>query len=552
MAEWSLARFDAFVPLFPDSDAEVPFPRSVTPTPKYLVPLGVGTNTYCVQGMEYPLDGSVALSSSASYLVITHAHRKDILKVVEPPENIIVLEEFITGLPILPAHATAREQEEWIAGVLEYLCSELRADPKCFRTAQASWRHHAIRRIGRDWKQYNIKQNEFWFTHEHSPFSEAFVFTENRKDRNIVACDLRSAYGWALGTQDYPSPTTWSKVDSLPSESTTYVALCRLSKPTTWLSKHHPWSYTEHGNTIPFYWASTDTVVGWFTGFELKAIQGLCEVEVIAVYAPDNFGAHPMSSQIKKWFENRKESNEYEKCWKTKIASAHTWSISYKNETVSIDSFDQVIAERFIARRFIAGKRMAYQRYDNEIGTISYVHQGPSVGIWLPHVWTALLVRTRVFSLMRWAHENVPNCDCAYVNVDELHWSIPSKDLESFKEKISNSEWQGDSMGQARIDYISKSGIWFKPGVYILYNSADEFHTSIKVKPWACHRASGFWTQNLQVYHNLIGSPKRCLFQRPRNIDLWANPKKIVTQNIMKYTRRKKAIWHYVLKKVDL
>lgn len=541
--EWGLSRFDGFVAAFPAQGKRTPFPRPSSPHTYHLLPLGVAHDVYRVNGTNYSLDGSCPLSATASYLVITRLHADAIRSVIEPPERIVVLEDFIEHIPPPDGDLSAEEQEQWLMSLLPHLQSNLRADPARFNTAQASWRYNALRRMGRDWKSYDIEQNQFWFTLNHAPYAEAFMLADNRSERAIVACDLRSAYGWAIATQDYPDPDTWVSVDGIPEEHGPYIALCRLSKPTKWLSRHHPWQYTERGESEPFYWNKNDTIAGWFTNFELQAVKGLCDVEVLEVKVPIRYGAHPMANQIKNWYTKRQSEPQCGSVWKTKVASAHAWTVQYRLETVGDADIDIEMANRFIARRFETDKRCAFEKYDAQLGKINYIHAGTKAGVWLPTVWTSLLVRTRVFTIMRWIHENLPGAQCAYVNVDSIHWTMPKEYQEKFCDIFGKSRWCGESIGDARIEYVSEHGFWFRPGAYVLWNKNNIVTSTLGENPWENGLQRGFWDQNLQAVFNTKGSVNQCWYQRPTSMRIWVNRGSVTTQLLVDTLRFKQAAW---------
>lgn len=542
--EWSIGRFDAFVPAFPEASSLEHFPRASAPGFRYIVPIGVSEEQYQVRGALYARDGCVALSADSAYLVITEEHRAMIEDVSEEQIRVVVLSRFLPSLEVPSGLIAPAEQERWLLEILPYLKEELRANPEYFPTAQAAWRHQAMRRMGRDWKAFNAQQNAFWFTHEHGGFSEAFMLVENRPNRAVVTCDLRSAYGWAIATQLYPSPSTWTRQQVVPADERPHLLLCRLSKPSAWLSRHHPWRYTEQGTSLPFFWGAKDTIAGWFANFEIEAIKGLCTVEILDVVAPDNWGPHPLANQVSTWYTKRSTDKNVSQCWKAKIASAHTWSVRYETETVGAADVADRMVDRFVARPFTRGKRMMYKHNDPELGTINYMHKGPDAGVWLPAVWTALLVRTRLFSLLRWAHEQIPEAKCAYVNVDSVHWTMPKEVEALFCKTLQNSEWYGQELGQARIEHKSEHGLWLRAGSYILWNHAATLvRTTMGNNPWQAHRQKGFWDRNLQTPFPLSGGLRQCWYQRPRSTMVWTTPKSYLTKNIVRTLRWKQAIW---------
>lgn len=542
--EWSIGRFDAFIPAFPGEGTDIHFPRVSTPDARFIVPIGVTVEHYQLRGLMYPRDGSIPLSANAAYLVITEEQRKLIEDVTEAQVFVIVISNFLPSLQVPAGLATPAAQERWLLEIFPYLKEELRANPEYFPTAQAAWRHQAMRRMGRDWKSYCPQQNGFWFTHEHGAFSEAFMLVENRPNRSVITCDLRSAYGWAIATQDYPSPARWTTHETPPTDNRPHLLLCRLSKPTEWLSRHHPWRYTEQGLSMPFFWGQDDSIAGWFADFEIESIKGLCAVEIISVAVPQSWGPHPLANQVATWYTKRLSNKSFSSCWKAKIAAAHTWSVRYKTETANTADLHDHMIERFVSRPFSHGKRMAYNVHYPDIGPVTHLHQGPDAGIWLPSVWTALLVRTRVFNLLRWAHENVPEAKCAYINVDSIHWTMPKNIEATFCTALERTSWAGNDLGKVRIEHISDRGLWLRAGAYILWNSSSQLvHTTLGNNPWQAHKQKGFWDRNLQMAFPLTGGIRQCWYLRPHNMTVWTAQKSYLTENIVRTLRWKQAVW---------
>jgi hypothetical protein len=542
--EWGIGRFDAFVPAFPPpSESATPFPRSSTPEARYVLPLGVDDDGYFLRGQRLPLDGSAPLSASATYLVM-RTKQLEVATTAEEPFSSICLETYAPWLTFPNEPLSAEDQVRWIEALLPSLQADLRCDPSRFRTAQAGWRHHAIRRMQREWRTVDPAQNGFWFSMAQSPMTEAFALVQNRPDQAIVVCDLRSAYGGAIANSVYPHPSSWVDVTELPLDGRPALVLCRLSCPTPWLSRHHPWRYSEQGVSCPFYWNVNDTVAGWFTRNELEAVAGLCTQEILSVKVPTKWGSHPLSNQVKTWFASRMSSSaEVAAGWKVKIASAHSWTIHSALETIACETMPDEMAERMVSRPMKYDRKVCYTARDPEIGPVTWIHQAGKSGVWLPAVWTLLEVRTRLFRFLRWAHDNHPAVALCYTNVDSAHWSMPAAYKDTFIKSLNASEWVGSNIGDARIEHVFQRGLWLRPAAYILWNEDGSTVSTLGQNPWAAAKQHDFWQRDWQAMHTLAGSNRAAWYQRPKQAQSWTSVEQHVTRTLQATIRWKEAAW---------
>ena len=133
-------------------------------------------------------------------------------------------------------------------------------------------------------------------------------------------------------------------------------------------------------------------------------------------------------------------------------------------------------------------KKISLQENQNEI-----IYSGPDIydGFGCFQFTQRIVARSRIILLetMERLIQTNPDIEICYANIDSLHFSLPTWDLEEVLGRLQKET--SDQFGSFRIESVSERGLWLEPGRYWLYSQkVDRFRNrgiGTKCNPFTDH-----------------------------------------------------------------
>ena len=302
---------------------------------------------------------------------------------------------------------------------------------------------------------------------------EVFIFKEDRPNRVILELDLVSAFTSALTLPIFPNPSelrfTGNKEDVQrywmeDNYTGLFKVKLRLKKNApSWFRGHHPFYWKWNTYTYPFYFESTIEITTFIHKIEKDEVSKYLEIEPIECVAgpvmeyplktivsdllnkKDNASSLIEKAQIK-WLLNRMLSattiNHY------KYMSEHDASIHFQN--LGIEPIN---------------KTTQYKVYNG--WKIKNIYNTQAIYTWLSTCTGK--IRSEWIKLVGVLKNSNYDIDICYANIDSVHISVASKDLQHIIILLDKEKLTGDVAGKWKINTKGSSGLWFAPNIYWIY-----------------------------------------------------------------------------------
>lgn len=325
----------------------------------------------------------------------------------------------------------------------------------------------------------------------HLPLQDTYILEERREDRSVIALDVNAMYAHCM-QRHFPDPARMHHVvynrDVTPGEILPIgLFRCTLKGPSTdFIRKHNPFRTYFAGR----YLASeiSERVFIDLNEFEVAFYQRhFWKIHISDAVVSEKWISHPLARDAKRSFARRlhylshqnKPLADREKFLSTLLASCTHRPRRLRRAFETPD-----LAEEYLSKRFgiILGKdgpdRFAETRLRGQKG-ITASTTGGNVFCEVPNLFdgSASFVfgqrivaqsRIKLLELMEKVSLVAPNSEICYVNIDAIHFSLPSKCVNSALKILRSSI--SDRMGGLKIEVITRHGLWLEPGRYWLYS----------------------------------------------------------------------------------
>ncbi|MDO9179522.1 MAG: hypothetical protein Q7U16_14570 [Agitococcus sp.] len=331
----------------------------------------------------------------------------------------------------------------------------------------------------------------------HIPIQDVFVLEERRVDRSVIAIDVNAMYS-ACMQHDIPHPAAVFKIefgrDYLVGEKLAAgLYRCQLSSSRTeFIQRHNPFTTFFCGRRLR---ASLHEIIEVdLNEFEVVYFaQHFVRIHILDAVIANKVVPHPLSRESKRAFSRRKNYRtqgnkpfaDREKYLATLLSSCgNRPSITTKK---FIDRFSVMAylsdaygisppadePEAATCMWISRSKRIALAETSAGICVVSPSQDDRSTCFMLAQRIVAH-GRIHLLKLMQWVLALNSDADICYVNIDSVHFSVPTAKLDSILELLRAEA--SEEMGAFKIESVTAHGLWLEPGRYWLYsNNVEKF-----------------------------------------------------------------------------
>ena len=346
-----------------------------------------------------------------------------------------------------------------------------------------------------------------------APIQEAFLLEEVRSDRSVITIDVNAMYS-ACMQHDIPSPAHIRKIElyrdyQLDEKLAVGLYRCQLTDcKTKFIEIYNPFTIFFCGRRIRP--SLHETIEIDLNEFEIEYFsQHFTRIHILDAVISDRAVPHPLAREARRAFSRRKNYRlqcnkplaDREKYLATLLASCG--SRPHKETKLHVSRIDAIkylsntygisppIDEPEDATNIWINRntRFSMTMSSGGVQTISPAKKDSSTCYMLSQRIVAH-GRIHILKLMERILSLNSMTEICYVNVDSIHFSIPSKKLNKIINTIRNEACE--EMGSFKIESITKHGLWLEPGKYWLYSKAIEKHRNRSIgsaiqKPFQDH-----------------------------------------------------------------
>ena len=328
-----------------------------------------------------------------------------------------------------------------------------------------------------------------------SPIQEAFQLEEVRPDRSVIAVDVNSMYS-ACMQHDIPNPASIRKIElhrdyKLGEKLAAGLYRCKLTGfKSGFIRLYNPFTVFFCGRRIRP--SQNEPVELDLNEFEIEYFSLHFErIFILDAVVSDSVVPHPLAREARRAFSRRKNYRlqhnkplaDREKylatllascgsrpCMEKKLHLNRSCAMNYLSDSYGISppADEPVEATNIWINR---SKRFSMTLSSEGVQTITPAQKDSSTC----HMLSQRIVaqgRIHILKLMERMLSLSTMTEICYVNVDSIHFSIPSKKLDEVLNVITNEA--SDEMGSFKIETITSHGLWLEPGKYWLYSKKIE------------------------------------------------------------------------------
>lgn len=331
----------------------------------------------------------------------------------------------------------------------------------------------------------------------HVPVQDVYVLEERRPGRTVIALDVNAMYS-ACMQHFIPHPAAMRLVSLgrayVPGESLAVgLYRCELSNPSTeFIRRHNPFTTFFCGRRLGA--SLGETIEVDLNEFEIAYFsRHFSRIHLVDAVVADKVVPHPLAKEARRAFSRRgnyraqgnKSLADREKYLATLLSSCGSRPGRVEKTFSSRDSAAIDLSDRFgisppddepvaatdawISRsqRFSiagseAGVRIVGPSASQDDGSTCFMLAQRIVAHGRIHL---LGLMERVLALG-------PEVDICYVNIDSIHFSVPTDRLDEILACL-RTEASSD-MGAFKIEAVTAHGLWLEPGRYWLYSDKVE------------------------------------------------------------------------------
>lgn len=332
--------------------------------------------------------------------------------------------------------------------------------------------------------------DERFYTAWHSPVQDAYVLSENREDRIVIAIDFNSMYA-ACMQGIFPKPSKLRHVQlnrKFIRGERLEVGLykCVLHNPSSdFIRIYNPFRVLKCESRLRA--SLSGSIKVDLNEFEVSFFAEHFErIELIDAVASRDSVPHPLAREARRSFSRRlhyrrggnKSLADFEKFLLTLMCSS-----THRPEmmTVELESLDH--CKSFLADRFGVSEENNYLSEDFvrwlASKKISIKSVGPKIHVAFPNLQSAhacfqfnqrIVAKSRIqlLEFMNFLSNLPQEVEICYANIDSIHMSLPkrnSKEILGILHDLSS-----DALGSFKIESVASNGLWLEPGRYWLYD----------------------------------------------------------------------------------
>ena len=329
----------------------------------------------------------------------------------------------------------------------------------------------------------------------HAPIQDVFVLEENRPDRTVIALDVNAMYS-ACMQGDIPHPAALRRMDIgrdyVPGERLALgLYRCRLTEPTTaFIRNHNPFTTFFCGRRLRA--PLTDATEVELNEFEIIFFcRHFGRIHLIDAVTADKVVSHPLAREARRAFSHRmnlrgqgnKPLADRAKYLATLLGSCgsrpNRLTTTFRRRNDAMGYLDHaygvstpadepdVATDAWISRH----KTISAERGPMAISVAGPDRDDRATCFMLGQRVVAK-GRVCILELMERVLALCPDIQLCYVNIDSVHFSLPTAAMDGILATLHRDA--SDGMGGFKIESVTKHGLWLEPGRYWLYSDKVE------------------------------------------------------------------------------
>jgi len=334
-----------------------------------------------------------------------------------------------------------------------------------------------------------------FYTAWHLPIQDVFILEEKRPDRSVIAIDFNSMYP-ACMQQPFPKPSALRLVHfnrDVESDECLPLGLyrCVLKSPTTdFIRKYNPLRSFFSGRQLQA--TLSEPVEIDLNEFEVHFYrQHFKQIHLVDAVICDKSIAHPLAREARRSFARRKHYRmqgnkplaDREKYLSTLLSSCSQRPSRSRTIFSSRKSAYQHLSTTYGISPNLDEPDSAVENWQDGRKGITFENTRNGMSVDAPDIQDGsacfLLnqrivarARTALLEMMERINSIVPDVEICYVNIDSIHFSVPTKHLEKTLGPLRAEA--SEEMGSFKIEAVTQAGLWLEPGRYWLYSDKVE------------------------------------------------------------------------------
>lgn len=329
----------------------------------------------------------------------------------------------------------------------------------------------------------------------HHPIQDVFILEENRPDRSVIALDVNSMYSSCM-QHAIPHPAYIRRIDLYRNYKagellSSGLYRCHLSQPSTdFIRKYNPFTVYFYGRRLRA--SLNEKIQVDLNEFEVYYLsQHFAEIYIEDAVVSDKVVPHPLAKESKRAFLRR---NNYRFQGNKPLADREKYLATLLS---SCSSRPRTIEESFLNRKDAMAMlsttlgimppsdepEAATDVWLNRIKNTSFSVGLGGFRVVIPdqndHATCFMLTqrvvahgRIHLLKLMERVLKLNPDVDICYVNIDSVHLSVLTSELDNILELLQAEA--SEEMGAFKIEAVTAHGLWLEPGRYWLYSKNVE------------------------------------------------------------------------------
>lgn len=334
-----------------------------------------------------------------------------------------------------------------------------------------------------------------FFTAWHLPIQDTFVLNESHPGRSVIAIDFNSMYA-ACMQHSFPKPSGLRLVrydrDVEPQECLPIgLYRCVLNAPTTdFIKKHNPLRSFFSGRQLQT--TLSEPVEIDLNEFEIDYYRKhFKHVYLVDATVCDQSISHPLAREVRRSFARRKHYKlhgnkplaDREKFLSTLMSSCSQRPSRLRHIFGSSQEASLHLATKYgicpnsdepesALKNWLDGRK-GVSVTDTPNGLLV---DGPETAdgsaCFLLNQRIVAHGRIALLEMMEQISGMATEVEICYVNIDSIHFSVPTISLASTLEVLRNQA--SEEMGSFKIESVTAHGLWLEPGRYWLYSDKVE------------------------------------------------------------------------------
>ncbi|WP_028765499.1 hypothetical protein [Shewanella colwelliana] len=341
--------------------------------------------------------------------------------------------------------------------------------------------------------RFKHKLDAAFYFHCSTGYQDIFKFTEDDKERLVIALDFNSMYSSCMRGEFIDPKSikyrclTNELVDCKNPLFGMYIAV--FSKPKkSFFERFHPFKIHSGGKQSSFNFEHNTSIEVLVYHDELSYYsQFFNKTKVKGSFYSDKTIAHPLLKKSETLYKQRihfkSQGNiELEQLTKMKLATLHSTTNPRRNKTKHFTSLQQLkifLIEHFgidCLQHYTDNETLAYIRENSKFNLLV---SSKSFSLQYPNIYNSesiysLTSRVLANSKLKMLKTidlflKFKSVEICYTNIDSIHLSINKSDLDNFL--LSFKHLISEEMGGLRVQSISSHGYWFDIGRYWLVDN---------------------------------------------------------------------------------